>query len=75
MGSPQHSPGNQTLRKDGSGTAIFQALKGKRRQPRILYPALYPSGMKEESKHSQIKKNYDFVASRSVLSESVKEIL
>lgn len=25
--------------------------------------------MKEESKHSQIKKNYDFVASRSVLSE------
>ena len=31
--------------------------------------------MKGESKHSQIKKNYDFVAGRSILSESVKEIL
>lgn len=36
---------------------IIQELKEKNCEPRILYPAKYPTGMKEKSRHSQEEKN------------------
>lgn len=36
---------------------LFQELKGKNCQPRILCPEQHPSGMKENLRHYQKKEN------------------
>lgn len=58
---------------------IFQRLKEKNCQLRILHPVklIYPSGMKEKPRHSQIKENKDILspADLPALKEWLQEVL